>query len=160
MEQNYIGIMIESLQKKLNVLAQIEGKNKEQEVLLQGDSVEWDAFDRSTDEKAELIEEMDRLDEGFEQLYSRVEEKISTPEGKQACKPQIKQMQELIAAITEKSVSIQASEARNKKLVEDQFARSKQKIGQSRNSGRVAMDYYKNMQQTHVVEPAFWDSKK
>ena len=160
MEQNYIMIMLDSLQKKSGVLDNIIKKNEEQTEILKEENTDWDAFDRNADEKSELIDKMDQLDEGFEDLFEKVKATIETPEGKQKYAIQIKAMQKLISEITEKSVTIQAAETRNKQLVEKCFKQSHQRIGQSRNTSRVARDYYKNMQQTHVVPPAFLDSKK
>lgn len=160
MEENYIIIMIESLQKKISVLEHISEKNEEQTKILSAEETDWDAFDRNADEKSELIEQLDRIDEGFEKLFHNVESLLTTTDGRARFKEQIKQMQGLINTITEKSVAIQAVEARNKQMVEKRFAQSHQRLGKSRNSSKVARDYYKNMQQTQFVSPAFLDSKK
>ncbi len=160
MEENYITIMIESLQNKADVLDQIIHKNEEQTRILQSEITDWDAFDRNADEKSDLIEKLDKLDVGFDQLFAKVESELGSPAGKQRYKEQIRKMQELITKITEKSVSIQRVEVQNKQLVEKRFAESHQRFGQSRSTSRVAMDYYKNMQQTHVVSAAFLDQKK
>ncbi len=160
MDGNYINIMIESLQNKIAVLDEIIIKNDDQTKILNQDDVDWDSFDRNADEKLELIERMDKLDEGFERLFEKIKELLGTEEGKRTYARQIRTMQSQISIITEKSVSIQAVEARNKQLVEQKFSQSHKRLGQSRNTSRVAMDYYKNMQQTHVVTPAFLDSKK
>ncbi len=160
MKENYITIMIESLQNKVGILDSIIQKNEEQTKILQSENTDWDAFDRNADEKSELIEKMDKLDVGFDQLFAKVENELSSAEGKQQYKTQIHKMQDLITKITEKSVSIQRVEARNKQLVEKRFTESHQRFGQSRSTSRVAMDYYKNMQQTHIVSAAFLDQKK
>ena len=160
MDGNYIKIMIESLQNKIAVLDEIIIKNDDQTKILNQDEVDWDLFDKNADEKLELIDRMDKLDEGFERLFEKIKELIGTEEGKRAYAQQIRTMQNQISLITEKSVSIQAVEARNKQLVEQKFSQSHKRLGQSRNTSRVAMDYYKNMQQTQVVTPAFLDSKK
>ena len=159
MEDNYIIIMAEVLQKKLSVLEQIMMKNDEQTDILKEEQTDWDAFDRNADEKAELIDQMAELDAGFDRVFTKVEPILSSDEGAAIYRFQIKQMQGLIRQITEKSVSIQATEARNKQLVEQRFAQSHKKFGQSRNSSRIARDYYRNMQQTQVIAPAFLDKK-
>ncbi len=160
MEEKYIIIMIESLQKKLTVLDHISQKNDEQTKILNEEQTDWEAFDRNADEKSELIEQLDQIDEGFELLFEKIKSAIASETGKSRYKKQIEQMQDLIERITEKSVSIQAVEVRNKQMVEKRFMQSHQKFGFSRNSSRIARDYYKNMQQTQVVTPAFLDSKK
>ncbi len=160
MEEKYIKIIMDSLLKKIGVLDSIIQKNEEQTNILKEEETDWDAFDRTVDDKATMIDQMEELDKGFDELFAKVKSVLETPTGKKRFAIQIREMQNMIRQITEKSVSIQAAEVRNKQLVEQCFSRSHQKIGQSRSSGRVAMDYYKNMQQTHVVTPAFLDSKK
>ena len=152
--------MLDSLQKKSEVLSDIIKKNGEQSQILKEEETDWDAFDRNADEKMELIGQLDELDEGFDQLFERVKTLLESQEGKARFGEQIRKMQELIREITDKSASIQATEARNKQLVEQRFQQSRQKIGQSRNSSRIARDYYRNMQQMQVVSPAFLDNKK
>jgi hypothetical protein len=68
-------------------------------------------------------------------------------------------MQKLITQITEKSVSIQAEEERNKKLIESRFSREKSRIKSGRSQSRVALDYYNNMNKLNHVDSQFWDKK-
>jgi len=160
MEENYIIIMIDTLQKKLAVLDDIIAKNAEQTEILREEKTDWDAFDRNADDKAVLIDQMNELDQGFDRVFSKVEALLNSRSGREVYQTQVRRMQELIRQITEKSVSIQATEKRNKQMVEQRFAQSHQRFGQSRNTTRVARDYYRNMQQTQVISPAFLDSKK
>ncbi|MBR4759486.1 MAG: flagellar export chaperone FlgN [Lachnospiraceae bacterium] len=159
MEQNYVNIMMETLQKKVGVLDAIIRKNEEQSRILESDITDWDAFDKNADEKSDLIDKIEEIDQGFDSLFQKVKDVLQSPAGKQTYKVQIGKMQQLITQITEKSVEIQAAEVRNKALIEKRFAQSHQRIGQSRTSSRVARDYYKNMQQAQVVAPAFLDKK-
>jgi flagellar biosynthesis/type III secretory pathway chaperone len=159
MEQNYVNIMIDSLRKKITILDSIIRKNDEQRQIVEAQTTDWDAFDRNADEKSELIDKMEELDQGFDSLFSKVKDLLESPSGKQTYSSQIREMQFLITQITEKSVAIQSAESRNKSLIEKRFTESHQRIGQSRTSSRVARDYYRNMQQTQVVAPAFLDSK-
>lgn len=160
MEQNYVNIMVDSLHKKADILDAIIQKNEEQKTILAKDITDWDEFDKNADEKSDLIDRIEELDQGFDSLFEKVRVLLESPSGKQIYGNQIKQMQSLITQITEKSVTIQTAESRNKTLIEKRFAESHQRIGQSRTSSRIARDYYKNMLQTNVVAPAFLDSKK
>ncbi len=159
MEQDYVNIMIDSLQKKIDVLDAIIRKNEEQNKIVATDITDWDTFDKNADEKSELIDKIEEIDQGFDSLFKKVETVLQSPFGKQTYRDQIAKMQQLITLITEKSVAIQAAEVRNKTLIEKRFAESHQRIGQSRTSSKVARDYYRNMQQTQVVAPAFLDKK-
>jgi hypothetical protein len=68
-------------------------------------------------------------------------------------------MQKLITEVTEKSVSIQAEEERNKALIESRFNREKNRIKSGRSSSRVARDYYNNMNKLNHIDSQFWDKK-
>ena len=67
-------------------------------------------------------------------------------------------MQELISEITEKSVSIQAQEARNKGMIENYFARERGQLRQSRQVSKAAYGYYKSM--SNGVSSQLLDQKK
>lgn len=69
-------------------------------------------------------------------------------------------IQELITQVTEKSVSIQAQEARNKKMVEDYFARERNRLRSGRQASKAAYGYYKSMSNTNVVPPQILDQKQ
>ena len=69
-------------------------------------------------------------------------------------------MKQLITGITEKSVTIQSQEARNRKLVEQRFSQERKKVRSMRNTSTVANQYYKNMSRLNVVDAQFMDKKK
>lgn len=160
MEKQYLSIMEESLQKKVTILDRISTLNVEQSDILNRADMKWDDFDENANRKMELIEEMQKLDDGFEDLFERVRQQLQAPDGKEKYAETIARMQELIQSITEKSVSIQAQEARNKKLVEKYFEETRERIRKGRTSTRVAMDYYKSMSQEAFSSSHFMDSKK
>ena len=160
MEKQYLSIMEQSLEKKIEILDCIISKNQEQNVLLNDPNMKWEDFDDNANQKMELIEEIDKLDEGFEDLFERVKEQLESPDGKEKYVQQIIRMKELIRQITEKSTSIQAQEARNKTLVEQYFQQSRERIRQGRTSSKAAMDYYKNMSQASFSQSHFLDNKK
>lgn len=158
MIESYLGILEESLQKKTKVLDNIIKYNSEQEQLLKQEKVQIEDIDTNMDRKDELIQKMKELDEGFESLYERVKEQLLA--NKDAYKEQIRRIQELISQITEKSVSIQAQESRNKKLIEQYFTRERKQLGQERKVSKAAYDYYKNMSNINVISPQILDQKK
>ena len=155
---NYLQVLEESLHKKMSVLDRIDEANRRQEQILKSDSVSEEEFDQSIEEKGMLIDELNKLDEGFETLYGNIKEQLSA--GKERYKVQIASIQKLITQVTEKSVSIQAQEARNKALAESFFASRKQELQKGRRSSKAALDYYRNMNQSQVVMPQFMDRKK
>lgn len=156
--ENYLDILEECLQKKLKVLEEIAAYNQEQEQLLRKESVSLEELDENMSHKDELIRKVTALDEGFETLYERIKEQILT--NKDVYKEQIIKLQQLISQITEKGVSIQAQEARNKKLIEDYFKRERSQLRQNRQSSKAAYNYYKSVNNTNVVMPQMMDQKK
>ncbi len=141
--EKQLNILSESLDQKIQVLRQIGELNEKQAKAFDGDEADLEAFDKAFDEKDALIDEMARLDDGFEALYDRLAETLKDNKAQYAA--QIRQLQEQIAKVTELSVSIQAQEARNKKLVEEYFVKARRGIRQNRQSSKAAYDYYRNM---------------
>lgn len=158
MEQNYIIILTESLEKKIQVLDKISAENLSQRELLKSEDFDMEAFETSVDRKSELIEQISFLDEGFETMYERVREALNTK--KQSYQEEIATLKKLISAVTEKSVIIQKQEQENRILAEAQFSREKKKVQQIKNSRQVTSQYYKNMAKLNYVEPQFMDKKK
>ena len=158
MIENYLKILEESLQKKIAVLDEISAYNEEQKELLSEEVISMEAVDANMQKKDALVQKILDLDDGFETLYDRVREQLM---GNTALyKLQIKRLQDLISIVTEKSVSIQAQEARNKKLVENYFAKERSSIGRGRQASKAAYDYYRNMNNTNVVPAQIMDQKK
>ena len=155
---NYLKILEESLRKKLRVLDEIQSYNEKQKQIFQSDSVEMDAFDAAVEEKGKLIEQISKLDEGFEALYSNVSKELDGNREKYA--KQIQTLKQLVQQVTEKGVSVQAQEARNKALIEAYFARERGQLRQGRQDSKAAYDYYKNMNNSNTVPPQFLDSKQ
>ncbi|MCM1026292.1 MAG: flagellar protein FliT [Roseburia sp.] len=158
MTENYLNVLEDSLQKKLKVLAKIRDYNQRQEELFRSDDVKLERFDEYVEEKGALIDEVTALDNGFETLYGKVAEELKDNREKYA--GQIRRLQELVSRVTEESVSIQAQEARNKKLVEDYFHKQKMNIGQSRKNSKAVFDYYRSMSQANAAQPQFMDNKQ
>lgn len=158
MINQYLTILIESLQKKIMILAEIQVFNEKQFMMFKEDQVSLEEFDSYVDKKGELIENLSKLDEGFELVYDKIAEELNGNKEKYA--DQIKVLQYLIRKVTDKGVTIQAQEARNKSAVEQYFRREKQEVGQKKRSASAALNYYKNMSNTGVVSPQFMDRKK
>lgn len=155
---NYLNILEESLEQKIQILAKVQEYNEEQEKIFSAESVDLNKFDSYVDEKGKLIDAIQRLDQGFETLYQNV--KIELENNKEQYAVQIKNIQLLIAQITEMSMSIQAKEARNKTLIEAYFSKERAGIKHERKASKAAYDYYKSMNKRNVIPPQFLDQKK
>jgi len=158
MEQTYVDIMIQSLEKKVKVLEEIKKQNHLQKELLEDDNGEADAFDATVEKKAALIEQMMQLDSGFDKLFDRVKEALDSDRDSYADK--IKSMQSLIRKITDLSMEIQAQEARNKDLMTRKFVNIRERAKAVRTNTKAASQYYQNMMQLNVIDPQFMDNKK
>ena len=158
MEQTYVDIMVQSLNKKLQVLDRIIELNRQQKELLEDEMSEAEAFDKTVEEKASLIEQLEQLDSGFEKLFSRVKEELDG--NKENYADAIKMMQSGIRRVTDKSMEIQAQEARNHDLMVRKFAYVKESAKTVRTNSKIATQYYKNMMNLNYVDPQFMDNKK
>ena len=158
MTENYLTLLEESLQKKLQVMEEIQQYNLKQQELFQSEKVDLDGFEEAVEEKGKLIEKLTALDNGFERLYSKVKKELE--DNRHKYQEQIKRLQKLVTEVTETSVSIQAHEARNKKLIEEYFRKERENIRSGRRSSKAAYDYFKNMNRSSVVMPQLMDKKK
>lgn len=158
MEQTYVDIMIQSLEKKIRVLEEIKKQNVLQKELLEDDKSEADAFDATVEKKAALIEQIMQLDSGFDKLFERVKEELNN--NREAYAEKIKKMQSLIRKVTDLSMEVQTQEARNKDLMTRKFVFIRDTAKTVRTNTKAASQYYQNMMQLNVIDPQFMDNKK
>ena len=156
--ESQLTILSESLDRKLEVLQKIQEYNKRKEEIFSAQNVDISQFDAAVEEKQRLIDEVVRLDDGFEILYEKLAKELEG--NRQRYAAQIRELQAKVTKVTELSVSVQAQEARNKKLIENYFAGERTKIGQRRKSAKSAFDYYKSMSGAGYVPPQMYDSKQ
>lgn len=157
MVSKYMDMLVECLEKKNQILDSLTALNKKQTALIQNEEFSLSEFDKCVEEKGILIDNILKLDSGFEGLYNKVGKTVA--DNPSAYKEQLSKMQKLITEVTEKSVSIQAEEERNKALIEGRFRREKNRIKSGRSQSRAAMDYYNSMNNLNHVDSQFWDKK-
>ena len=66
---NELQLLIEALEKKERILRQILDKSKIQLNVAEAETLDVERFDKLVDDKASLLEEMVKLDEGFDSTY-------------------------------------------------------------------------------------------
>lgn len=157
MSENYVDIMLQSLKKKEQVLKAIIDENLKQREILEDVNGDADAFDATVEAKAALIEQLEQLDSGFEKLFARMKEELEGNKEKYA--DQIREIQQYIRSVTDKSVEIQAQEARNKDLMTSKFTGIKKQVKTLRKSSAAASEYYRTMARLNYVDPQFMDGK-
>lgn len=139
----YVDIILQSLKDKNQLLDELIAFNNKQREFLLADNVDADEFDNSLEIKAELIDKLEKLDDGFTSVYDRAKDDLVAHSSEYSA--QIAQMKQFIAQITEKTTTIQAAEARNRKLAEEYFAKSRKETGAARRSSAMANSYYNSM---------------
>lgn len=154
----YLDMLQDSLKKKLEILNSIMEYQREESDMLKSENVDMEVFDKSINEKVALAESIDSLDDGFEQVYSRVREEMIDHKEKYAV--QIRKMQDMIGEISEKSVLIQAEENRIKLEVDNFAKRESAALRLRRDNGKAARSYYNNMKKLNYVDSQFMDKKK
>ena len=158
MDQSGAQILLQSLEKKNQLLDRMIRQNGVQEEILKQDEFDMDAFDAAIDQQSSYVEQLDVLDQGFETVYDRVREELI--ENKERYRDEITRMKEQIQQITDKIVTLNAGNMRNKMLAENQFKKKRQDIGAGASKSRVAKNYYNNMNNLNYVSPQFYDNKK
>lgn len=158
MEDNYINILIQSLEQKEKVLDSILAENEKQNAVLKAAEFDTDAFEETINKKSELIERIGLLDSGFEKIYDHVKELFATEKEKYTS--EIAALQQLIGAITDKTVKIQKQELENRNLAEAQFSNARKKVKTARSTKQVASTYRTNMAKLNIIDPQFMDKKK
>ena len=127
MSQSGAQILLQSLEKKTKLLDDMIRQNGVQEELLKEEDLDMDAFDEAINQQGFYIEELDKLDQGFETVYDRVREELLRDKARY--RMEIIRMKELIQQITDKIVTLNAGNMRNKMLAENQFNRKRVAIG-------------------------------
>ncbi|MCH5339625.1 MAG: flagellar protein FliT [Acetatifactor sp.] len=158
MDQSSAQILLQSLEKKNQLLDCMIRQNGIQEEILKQDEFDMDAFDAAIDQQSSYVEQLDMLDQGFETVYDRVREELI--ENKERYRDEITRMKEQIQQITDKIVTLNAGNMRNKMLAENQFKKKRQDIGTGASKSRVAKNYYNSMNNLNYVSPQFYDNKK
>lgn len=158
MNQSGAQILLQSLEKKTQLLDKMIRQNSVQEGILKEEELDMDAFDEAINTQGVYLEELDRLDQGFEAVYDRVREELL--QDKNRYRTEIMRMKELIQQITDKIVTLNAGNMRNKVLAESQFSKKRTSIGSGASKNKVARNYYNNMNNLNYVSPQFYDNKK
>ena len=155
---NELQLLIEALEKKEGILKQILDKSKIQLKVAEMETLDVERFDALVDDKAALLEEMEKLDKGFDRTYQRIKDELLT--NKDKYKKEIAVLQKLIAGGVDLGAQISATEGRTKDKLAVSLARTKKELAQKRVSSKIATDYYKNTNNLKHIDSLFLDKKK
>ncbi len=157
MLEKYLQILTDGLVKKLDVLTQIEKKSIEQSELI-ADDASFEDIDANMNEKDKLIDELLKLDEGFDAMYERIKPELLANKDQYAS--QIRVIQNYISEVMSKSASIEAVESRNKAQMTLKFTTARKGLTHQKSASTAAYDYYKVASKLNAVTPQFLDKKK
>lgn len=167
-EKVYIQILTESLLKKNGCLEELIKLTKDQSGVIDdlANSGERNIstetmvrFDEILNKKQVVLEEIRVLDSGFESIYLTKAKEIMQKE-KENLKEQIIQMQDYIKVATDKAVSLETLERRNKAKFDLYLNQSRQKINAIKQNKQSVANYYKNIPYQHQGQSYFIDKKK
>ncbi len=158
MTQSYLQIMIECLEKKLEVLDKVSELDKKQLKIALAQPMDLEAFDQTMDEKGELIEELNKLDEGFSETYERVRDEVQAEPEKY--RDVVKRLQDLVREAVDKGVSIEAQEKRNKAAMEAAIGMKRREINEKKVTASAGSRYYKITSRINNIDPQLMDKKK
>lgn len=158
MSQNSAQILLQSLEKKNIILDAIIEQNSIQEDILKQDNLDMDAFDASINRIGTLVEELEKLDEGFETLYNRL--RVEIMNHRPEYRNEIAGMQSQIQQITDKIVTINAAKMRNQMRAENHFKQKAREIKNAMSKTSATKSYYNSMNNLNYVAPQFYDNKK
>jgi len=154
----YIEAMQISLEKKLEVLNKLTDLTSAQADLLKEEELDDEAFKDLVEKKGVLIEELTKLDEGFEKMYENIKEEMKADPASH--KEQILKLQKLIEEVTEVGTCLEASERRNKEKVDLYIKAGRKKIKAYNKSNAAVSKYYKSNTAAVTGESFFMDKKK
>lgn len=157
-KQAYIQMLLEILRKKLAILNELMRLTLVQEELMKQEPFNEDEFLKTIDEKEKQLKALTELDTGFEHIYDRVREELTTQKANYY--HEITLMQEYISSITDISVKLQATEKRNRSRLEQILLQKRKDIKQSRVNSQMVTKYYKSIANQNDAPSYFYDKKK
>lgn len=157
MVKQYLEMLDQSLDQKKQMLDQMIEMTATQKASLEKDPVDWTGFDDLVEKKAEMIERLDRMDDGFESVYDRIREELLRD--KEQYREFVAGIQKKIQAVSDASAALMAAERRNKEMVEVKMAEEKKRLQQRKTTSKVASNYYRTMNKVNLIDPQLMDKK-
>ena len=145
---NYLQALSDSLDKKIGILDRLAILTDEQRNIATAQTFDDEEFQKTLDEKEELIDQLTRLDTGFQILYDNI--KAGLDKNREMYKNK---------NILDKNAALQVAENNKRNLISKRFTELKREVHQGRKSRDTAANYYKTMNNI-TAEPYFMDQKK
>ena len=155
--RHYLNVLTDGLKKKNSILTSLVGCNERQAEAIKNQA-SLEEFDKIVEEKAVYIDELGRIDNGFQAVYDRIKTELT--DHREEYREEIATLQDLIRQMTDLGVTVEAGEKRNKAAVEQYFAYTHNSVNRNRKSVKAVSDYYKNMSRVNYIDPQLLDQKK
>lgn len=155
--ENYLQVLSDSLDRKIVILEEIQRLTDSQRNIASGESFDDKAFENTIEKKSVLIEQITKLDSGFQLLYDNIKEQLEN--SRSLYKNEIAKLQQKIKIILDKNAALQTAEQSNRNLITKRFGELKKEIYRIKKSRDTAANYYKTMNNI-TSEPFFLDQKK
>lgn len=152
-----LDILRDTLLRKIEIMNALEDYTDKQSGLLAAEELDLDAFEEVTASKDVLVDQLSKLDDGFQSLYDSVADSIKADP--KAFSAQVKALQELVTEVTDMSVSLEVAEKRNKATLDRRIAAVRTGMKRGRRSTAVAMNYYKQMSGARYRDAGIVDEK-
>ena len=156
--RNEINILIESLEKKKEILNEILTNSERQLEIINSEQPDLEEFDRSVDQKTELVQKMDQNDQGFDRVFNRIKNALIDDQAQYSA--EIRTMQGLIREILDLGSEIHNTETRTQDRLGQYLKDNKSRLRKGRRDSKAVFDYYKQASQTKYVTPMFMDQKQ
>lgn len=156
-KQTYIQLLIDSLQKKHEVLVELLKITTQQQGMIDSNSFNEDEFMETISLKEEQLKKLSELDRGFEMVYDRIRKELNDNQRKYTS--EILSLKELVTKVTDLSVKLQAFEQSNKVKLEALLSSKRKNIKNARLSNETVTNYYKNMSGGTESRSYFYDKK-
>lgn len=157
-QENYVQVLIRTLQKQVEALSSILEITKEQSRIADAPDFDEVMLEDTLNRKEVQIAKLNELDAGFTSVYGRVRKEIQ--DNQDEYKEEVLQMQSLIKECTDLGVEIKVLETRNRDKLVQCFSNKQKQYGSQKTAASVASHYSQTMNNTKVADSFFLDRKK
>ena len=156
----YIKALLQSQYKKIDILKRLVDLTKEQAKLLEDSNFDQDVFAEIIEKKANQINQLSEIDEGFLKIFEQVKEELEINKGHENEINEINEIKETINTITNLSSKLQTDENNNKKKLETYLTLKRKEVKDYKRSKSIASSYQRNLDRQDNMSSNFFDSKK
>lgn len=158
MEENYVQVLIDTMEKKEETLRRILEVTRQQEEISKKETYDSDAMEKTLNEKEILISRLNYLDEGFQSVYDRISSELRNHIDRYRESLQV--LQDKIRICTQVGNEIRVLEERNRSRFQVLFSQVKSEYSTSKNRASVAQNYFKTMNNSKVMDAYYVDQKQ